>query len=408
VPASPERLREELQLYVRLQAPLIATTGYSSAEVEKACGKARELCQQLNDDNSPAVFAMLGGLSSVYFNRGELRIAIGIAQQMLRSAERSDNRIMLLWAHYTMGFELSEQGENLLARDHLEQCIALYDRKQSGHYGFIQDPGPTALLHLAEVVERLGYPDLALQRALEGLEWARALAHPYTLGWVVGKSALIFMFRGDDQRAASLLEEQAELCTRYGFDELLEDAIVGQGHEMVKRGLAEAGIARIHEGLAIARNHRPFGLALLADAHRRAGQSEEGLAFVAEAFRKESECERRNFLAWLYQLKGQLSLIRHTPSEVVAEECFRQSIDVAHGQGDKSQELETTTLLARLLRDTGRRHEARTLLAEVYNCFTEGFDTARLKDAKALLDVLQGEGGRIHRGTPSTRGADEQ
>jgi predicted ATPase len=88
------------------------------------------------------------------------------------------------------------------------------------------------------------------------------------------------------------------------------------------------------------------------------------------------------------RLKGELLIAKDTANTGPAEECYRKAIDVARGQDAKSWELRATMSLARLLADTGRRDEARTMLSEIYNWFTEGFDTADLKDAKALLDEL--------------------
>ena len=87
-------------------------------------------------------------------------------------------------------------------------------------------------------------------------------------------------------------------------------------------------------------------------------------------------------------MKGDAILIRDSSATVVAEACFRKAIEIARAQSAKWRELTATTRLARLLRDTGRHDEARSMLAEIYNWFTEGFDTADLKEAKALLDEL--------------------
>ena len=97
---------------------------------------------------------------------------------------------------------------------------------------------------------------------------------------------------------------------------------------------------------------------------------------------------KRNNEARLYQLKGELLRARDAENALEAEHSFRAAIRIAQRQRAKSLELCATTSLARLLRDTGRRDEARSMLAEIYGWFTEGFDTADLKDAKALLEEL--------------------
>jgi predicted ATPase len=85
---------------------------------------------------------------------------------------------------------------------------------------------------------------------------------------------------------------------------------------------------------------------------------------------------------------GEALILMDAGNTVEAEKCFRHAIAIAAEQGAKSFELRATVSLARLLRDTRRRDEARQMLAEIYNWFTEGFDTADLKDAKALLDEV--------------------
>src|SRR5215813_8381817 len=89
-----------------------------------------------------------------------------------------------------------------------------------------------------------------------------------------------------------------------------------------------------------------------------------------------------------HRLRGDAILIRDSSATAEAEACFRKAIEIARVQSAKWRELGATTRLARLLRGTGRRVEARTMLSQIYNWFTEGFDTADLKDAKALLEEL--------------------
>ncbi|HVN91211.1 MAG TPA: AAA family ATPase [Candidatus Binataceae bacterium] len=389
LPAGRERARQELKLYNYLQAPLIATTGYTSAEVERASNKARQICETLGETEKRAVPATLGGLISVYFNRGQLRLALEIAERLLHFAERTHDSPNTLWAHYSMGIIFSDLGENEAAYEHLEQCIALYDRSRSGRYGFIQDPGPTALLLAAVVLHRLGSFDRALAKTAEGLALARELAHPYTLSWVLGSAAVRFMDIGDRDNAERLWEEESELCTRYGFEELLEDAMIGRGGMMIRKGLFEAGIALIREGLVSGKNHRPHGLALLAEAYWHIDESEKGLEAIAKALERESSCDRRNFIPWLLQLKGLLLLNQNNQNQAIARQCLEEAIRVARTQNDKAQELETTSHLAHLLEDSRRFEEAHARLAKIYGEFSEGFDTPILRDAAALLKRME-------------------
>jgi predicted ATPase len=133
---------------------------------------------------------------------------------------------------------------------------------------------------------------------------------------------------------------------------------------------------------------RPFCLSFLADAYLRAEQLTEGLAVVDEALSLISQTQERWIEAELWRLKGELA--RQTGLECLpeAENCLRKAMAVARSQEAKFWELRATTSLAHLLRDTKRREEARAMLGEIYNWFTEGFDAADLKDAKALLEEL--------------------
>jgi predicted ATPase len=130
-------------------------------------------------------------------------------------------------------------------------------------------------------------------------------------------------------------------------------------------------------------------LALLATALGRMGQFDEALRAIAEALAIIQRTDARFHEPEVYRRKGELLLAQDSSSVVPAERCFRTGIEVARKQHAKLWELRATTSLARLLRDTGRRDEARAMLADIYDWFTEGFDTADLKDAKALLEELR-------------------
>ena len=129
-------------------------------------------------------------------------------------------------------------------------------------------------------------------------------------------------------------------------------------------------------------------LAFVAAAFGQMGSFDEGLRAIDEGFQFIERTGQRYYEGELHRLRGELLLAQNS-SNAQAEECFRTAIDVARRQHAKSWELRVTTSLARLLRDTNRRDEARAMLAEVYNWFTEGFDTQDLKDARALLDELK-------------------
>src|SRR5205823_5871317 len=118
----------------------------------------------------------------------------------------------------------------------------------------------------------------------------------------------------------------------------------------------------------------------------RSGLADEGLATITEALTRSEKIPYVQ--AELYRLKGELTLLKDPPREAEAERSLRHAIDIAQRQAARLFELRATTSLGRLLMKQGHRDEARSMLAEIYNWFTEGFDTADLKEAKALLDKL--------------------
>jgi len=170
-------------------------------------------------------------------------------------------------------------------------------------------------------------------------------------------------------------------------------------------------IAQIQQGLAESRAvgvelWRPYFLCLLAEACMETGPLNAGLSALTEALAAADQHEARAFEAESHRLQGEL-LLRRQAERTGAEQtslrgasgidqsnahearrCFERAIEIARNQKAKSFELRATTSLARLLVKQGRREEAHRMLGEIYNWFTEGFDTADLKDAKELLDEL--------------------
>jgi tetratricopeptide (TPR) repeat protein len=386
-----EQISEELRLQIALTGSLTATKGYTAPEVEKACNRALELCQQVGE--SPHLFAVLGRLYSVYSNRGDFQKGLELAQEMLRLAERVQEPLLLLWAHYCLAHTLSLPGQLEAARWNMEQSLAHYDFEQLREYGFIQDPGATGLALLAHVLYSLGYPDQALGKSLKALAHARRLAHPYTLVWVLDSVGAIYARHGEFDSAEKLWAEQVALCTEHNFPSFLASGIVGQGWAMVEQHRKEEAIPLIEKGselfpVAQAIPEQQTFLFRLACAYMRLGWPQEGLAVVAKALKLVDATVGSGFGTDYYRLRGEMLLVEDTDKESEAQHCFRVAIQMACAQGAKTQELEATTSLARQLANQGERDKARAMLAGIYNWFAEGFDTAYLKEAKALLDEL--------------------
>jgi predicted ATPase len=171
-------------------------------------------------------------------------------------------------------------------------------------------------------------------------------------------------------------------------------ALIARGWAVAQQERGADGIAQIREGLATVRAGGteialPWGGAWLAEALGKAGQLQEGLNMLAEALAVASKNGDQMCEAEIYRRKGELLLASScAENRTEAESCFRRAIEIARRQQAKSWELRAVMSLSRLLQKQGKKDETRPLLAEIYGWFTEGFDTADLKDAKTLLEEL--------------------
>jgi predicted ATPase len=227
----------------------------------------------------------------------------------------------------------------------------------------------------------------------EVLAFARGLAHPNTIAQTLFCDWTLHQLLRDGQEAQEQAEALIALATEHGLPLWSAAGVVVRGWALADGGRAEHGIAVIRQGLADYRATEselflPYFLALLADAHGRAGQAATGLSLAADALDRVEQTGVRWIEAELYRLQGELLLDLPEVAQPEAETCFRQALAVAREQGAKMWELRAATSLARLWRDQGKRREACELLAPIYDWFTEGFDTTDLKEAKALLNEL--------------------
>ena len=239
----------------------------------------------------------------------------------------------------------------------------------------------------------LGYPKQALERIHEALTLAREQAHPATLATILSWAAWLYQYRREGQ----LAQEQAAACitlaTEHGFVARVALGTIMRGWALAAQGQREAGITHLRQGVAAWRAAgsevgRANHLSMLAEAYGNAEQAAEGLSVLAEALAFAHTTGEPCWEAELYRLKGELLLSLHPASPAAPEECFHQALEIARRQQAKSLELRAAVSLSRLWQHQGKRAEAHELLAPIYGWFTEGFDTADLQEAKALLEAL--------------------
>ena len=399
LPDGPERMRRELPLQLALGPTLIPVKGWAAPEVESAYTRARELCGRLGDPPAE-LFLALCGLWAVHYNRADLRAAHDIAEQLMHGAQNAHNpKRLLVAARNLLGITLFSLGELLRAREQFEEAISLYNlddlgrHRQLAHRSTLGDMGVSNLSYEADVLWKLGYPDQALKRSNESLVLARALSHPHSLVFAQTFVSTVRLYRREPRAAQEAAESVIALLAEHGFADQLDLATMQRGWAMAQQGRHEEGIVQIREGLAASRAAgrelvQQNSLCLLGEAYMEMGRLDDGLSALTEALAAAHEHENRGSEAEIHRLKGELLLKQNDSNVAEAQICFERAIDVARRQSAKSWELRATTSLARLLASQGRRGEAHAMLAEIYGWFTEGFDTADLKDAKALLEQL--------------------
>jgi predicted ATPase len=393
LPDTLERALQELDLQTTLGPVFMAVKGQSSPDTERAYARARELCQQVGE--TPQLFPVLHGLWRFYMVRADLQTTRELAEQLFTLAQRVQDSALLLEAHRVLGLTVFWLGEMASARAHLEQGMVLYDPQQHRSHAFVygQDPGVACRSLAAWPIWVLGYPDQALQNVHEALTLAEELTHPFSLVYALAMAAVVHSFRRETQAAQERAEAQMTLSTEQGFAFWLAWGTILRGWAITMQGEVAEGIAQIREGLVAhqvtgAELNRPYFFSLLAEAYGEVGQPEEGLTVLAEALAIVDKTGERCWDAELHKRKGELLLMQQAQKEGEAEECFQKALDIARRQQAKSFELRAAMSLSRLWQEQGKREEAHKLLEEIYGCFTEGFDTADLKEAKVLLEEL--------------------
>jgi predicted ATPase len=399
LPDTPERVQQELTLQLALCDALLTVKGYAAPDVEKTLTRARELCQQLGE--TPQLFQVLFRLALFYNNRGEFQTAHELAEQLMRLAQSVQDLYLLSVAHWNLGTTLYWLGELTSARTHLEQAIALFDPQKHPRFTVgTADPRVNCLSFLSWTLWYLGYPDQALKRSQEALALAEGLSHPFSLTYALAFAAVFHSLRREEQLARERAEAVITLATEQGFPHWLAYGTIVRGWALAEQGQVEEGITQM-------RQSRISFLApyMLAEAYGKVGQVEEGLIVLAEALALVDKNGQPVNEAELYRFKGQLTLQKLsivscqlsvpspqplTPSpRGDAEACFLKALDIARKQQAKSLELRAVMSLSRLWQQQGKQKEAHSLLSDIYNWFTEGFDTKDLQEAKALLDSLE-------------------
>jgi len=240
----------------------------------------------------------------------------------------------------------------------------------------------------------LGYPEQALHMIKTAHDLVRELQHPFSRVFALFSNALVCLFRRELKTALEQAKAAVEISEKQGFGFWLGWSKLYLGSALAALGKGKEGILHLREGIDLCVKKARIQIipihsqVLLAEALGNMRKTEEGLEELNKAESMMRKTGGRFYEEELYRIRGELLLQQETRDEGSAEALFRRAIAVAARKKAKSLELRAAISLSRLLHRQGKGKEAQNLLSEIYSWFTEGFDTADLREAKILLDEL--------------------
>jgi predicted ATPase len=384
--------RCEMQLHAALGMSLVYTRG-DVPNIGATWKKALEIAESLGDVEYQ--LRSLWGLWAFHISgQHSDSVALKLAQRFYKLAANRSDRNDCLIGERMIGTSQYHLGDLLSARHHIERVLAhdVTPAQKWQIFRFEVDQWAAARVSLARILWLQGLPDQAMRTAESSVAEARATNHALSVGQALALAVCpIALFRGDLAAAEHYVAMLLDHSTRHALARWHAWGISHQGVLAIRRGEFSTGLRLLRAG-----HDEPgeaevpqFVTFLMAEALGRAGQIADGLAAIAEAIEQSERTDERWAIAEMLRIKGEILLLQGMPGAAAAAEgYFRQALDWARRQGALSWELRAATSLARLLSDQERSADARALLQPVYDRFTEGFATADLKPAKALLGAL--------------------
>ena len=381
LPGDPERARTELALLLsRARCRTYTVTSFAAVEILK---EAREVSEKVGDEVNR--FEIVRSLARAYRIGGDAQKSRTLLEELHGIAIRAADAELVARARCELAIASTFEGNFIAALEEFERISRLPVGTKTLEAIEFWAVNSWALLFL-------GYPERAQASDRKSLAiGCEVTASSGDLAFALSMSAHLSLLLRDPKTAASPSGEAVRLAHEHGFLMGLP-ALFVHGRALAQSGQIEEGLSEMLRWQTYAKtigaNPVYFTSVGIAEAYLAAGRPREGLEAVSEGLELVQRTGTGVFEVEMRRLKGELLLMGDRNAVVEAARCFGDAIEVARRQRAKSLELRATMSLARLLTKQGRRDEARTMLAKIYNWFTEGFDTADLKDAKALLDRL--------------------
>lgn len=390
---SADRDQLELGLLVSLGVAYMATKGWASGEVGNTFQKARVICEKLGARDHQ--FNVMWGTWGWHLLRGEFDACLEIAAETTALAESLQHPALLMEAPWLPGCTQFYRGEFTAALENLRLGFSRWDEELSRETTLAtgQNCGVTYEIYGGLALWYLGFPDQAARQMETAVQRSIHLKHLFSesfawwhTSWFHSLSRDGTLTQDCSQKAFAIADEQSFVMWK-----LL--SLVDLGFGMHLQGRPEDAVAMMVQA---AETLQAIGAALsvphcqhkIAQVKWKLGQTDEALEHLRIEIEHAERCHEKLTLAECHRLRGEILLSQSADHRAAAESCFRLAIEIAQSQQAKSWELRAASSLARLLDEHGQRDEGRKLLENIYNWFTEGFDTADLIDAKSLLERL--------------------
>src|SRR5262249_52224984 len=372
--------------------------GYAAPETREVLLRAKTVVDDLTDPAQK--FSVLYGIWASHYVGGEVAKQRDAAAEFLAEAERYEDTAALCVAYRILGTTCVTMGEFDAGLRHLERALELYDAEHRSCYRYGQDIGVATLCYLSWALWHLGKVDRASEVAAEAMKRAEELSHPHTLVYTICHACgFMDLFRRrceDTQLYAGLV---VSLCIENGFSHWVNCGRVLEGWVEICRGKVDQGIELLRAGVVAwqtrgARLWLPVFLTLEAEACGKAGRGDAALRAIEEAYTVSRDNGERWAMAEVLRVKARLLLATGRAQVDEIETILVDSLEISRQQQARCWELRASCDLARLWQGQGREKKALKLLQSAYDQFTEGFDTAELREAKALIGSLRQELGR--------------
>lgn len=389
-PNSSARSQQEFRLLQYLCPALLFVKGYADPDVEQMYQRALALCDLTGQD--AGAFAIRRGLWLFYLVRADYRVAQGLAARYLHLAETQGSGLSQLQAHTVLGVTAAHLGELKTASVQFQTAITCSEESVSvsSRPHEAQDYTIICLAHGAWILWVQGYPNQATQNVSMAVQQADEIGSAFSQVIACFYASLLGVLAKSARQTQYHAEASSQLATENGFTHWIAYGRILQGWSQAVQESGEDGLEQLREGLAEyqalgAKASLTLGLALLAERYLSQVETEAGFTVLAEAFQFVEQYEERFYESELFRLKGELFLAQGAGATSQAETSFEQALHVAQRQGALMFELRAAVSLGRLWQSQGRKGMARDLLNSVYNNFTEGHNTADLREAKALI-----------------------